>query len=198
MTKFLTLKHWQLFAVLFGIPLVIQIITLSSVIKSNGATPVFFFFPVFMFLATGLYMGWFYVLGIGLYKKLPPTAPMNLNRFKLFLIIPLVYILLISLFISGVFFSSETGKQLNPFIFLLIFPLHLFSMFCIFYCLYFNAKALKAVEWQRPVTFSDFVGEFFLLWFFPIGVWILQPRINKLFDTNLNNSNDQKLNGNIQ
>jgi len=51
-----------------------------------------------------------------------------------------------------------------------------------FYCLYFNAKALKTAELQKPLTFSDFAGEFFLLWFFPIGIWILQPRINKLFD----------------
>jgi hypothetical protein len=32
------------------------------------------------------------------------------------------------------------------------------------------------------VKFKDFVGEFFLVWFFPIGVWILQPTINKLED----------------
>jgi len=58
---------------------------------------------------------------------------------------------------------------------------HLFSMFCLFYCLYFIAKALKTVELQRPVTFSDYAGEFFLLWFYPVGVWILQPRINQIF-----------------
>jgi len=55
-------------------------------------------------------------------------------------------------------------------------------MFCIFYCLYFVAKALKSVELQREVTFNDYAGEFFLFWFSPIGVWVLQPRINKLFD----------------
>jgi hypothetical protein len=69
-----------------------------------------------------------------------------------------------------------------------ILPLHLFSMFCIFYCLYFNAKALKAVEWRRPVTFGDYAGEFFLLWFFPLGIWFIQPRINQLF-RNDGNSN---------
>jgi hypothetical protein len=43
--------------------------------------------------------------------------------------------------------------------------------------------------WQKPVTFSDFAGEFFLIWFFPVGIWIIQPRINKLFDTNIDNNN---------
>jgi len=53
-------------------------------------------------------------------------------------------------------------------------------MFCLFYCLYFVAKTLKTVELQREVSFNDFIAEFFLTWFFPIGVWILQPRINKM------------------
>ena len=89
---------------------------------------------------------------------------------------------------------STTIEPLNMRLFGLIFglivPIHLFSMFCIFYCLYFNAKALKAVEWQRPVTFGDFAGEFFLLWFYPIGVWIIQPRVNKLFEKNSDPSTD--------
>ena len=63
-----------------------------------------------------------------------------------------------------------------------IIPLHLFSMFCIFYCLYFVAKTFKTVELQREVSFSDFAGEFFLFWFFPIGIWIVQPKINKMIE----------------
>jgi len=54
-----------------------------------------------------------------------------------------------------------------------------------FYCLYFISKSLKAVELQRDVTFNDYAGEFFLIWFFPIGIWFIQPRINKLFDETL-------------
>ena len=53
-----------------------------------------------------------------------------------------------------------------------------------------DAKALKTVEWQKPVTFSDFAGEFFLIWFFPIGIWIIQPRINKLFDATIGAENN--------
>jgi hypothetical protein len=57
---------------------------------------------------------------------------------------------------------------------------HLFSMFCIFHSIYCVAKTVKAAEWGRDVTFNDFIGEFFLCWFFMIGVWILQPKINKI------------------
>ena len=198
MTTFLTLKHWQLFGLLIGLPIVFQFITIGSMISSNDPTIMFNFLPIVMILYFGLFFGWFYALGTNLHKKLPPTANMNLTRFKIFLLIPVIYILLIFVFMAGMFSNITSGGQPNPAIFALIIPLHLFSMFCIFYCLYFNAKALKTVEWQMPVTFSDFAGEFFLIWFFPFGIWIIQPRINKLFDTNIENDNNQILDNNIQ
>ena len=59
---------------------------------------------------------------------------------------------------------------------------HILSMFGIFYSLYFVAKTFKTVELQREVTFSDFAGEFFMIWFFPIGIWVIQPKINKMIN----------------
>ena len=48
--------------------------------------------------------------------------------------------------------------------------------------MYFVAKTLKTVELQKEVLFSDFAGEFFIVWFFPIGIWIIQPKINKIIE----------------
>jgi len=198
MTKLLTIKHWQLFGLLMGLPMIFQFVIMGSLMNSGNPTIMFAAFPIMMILFIGLFFGWFYALGTNLHKKLPETATMNLTKFKVFLLIPVVYMLFLSVFMFGMFSNISTGGQPNPAIFALIVPLHLFSMFCIFYCLYFNAKALKTVEWQRPVTFSDFAGEFFLIWFFPIGVWIIQPRIDKLFDTNIYNDNNQIIDNNIQ
>jgi hypothetical protein len=144
-----------------------------------------------MILFIGLFFNWLYALGINLYKKLPATAPMSLTRFKIFLFMPFTYMVLLSLYMSVMFSRILSDDQLNSGMFAWIFPLHLFSMFCIFYCFYFNAKALKSVELQMPATFSDFAGELFLIWFFPIGVWIIQPRINKMFDTTIANDENQ-------
>jgi hypothetical protein len=58
-------------------------------------------------------------------------------------------------------------------------------MICFFYCIHFASKSLKAVELQRTVTFRDYVADFFLFWFFPIGVWFIQPKINKIFNRTL-------------
>lgn len=182
MRKFLTLKHWQLFGLIMGPALVFQFIILTSVL--SGREPgLDYFLQMIMFLCYAIFFGWFYALGINLHKKLPPTVNMNLKRFKLFLLIPVAYWLLIFL-MGGLFSNPYVGEYPDLIVFALIIPLHIFSTFCIFYCLYFNAKALKAVEWQEPVTFSDFAGEFFLIWFFPLGIWMIQPRINRLFDGN--------------
>ena len=191
MTKFLTLKHWQLFVLLVGVPLIVEFIMFGFVFSHRDPRFFLYFFPFLMILSLGLFFSWFYTLGANLFKRLPETAKMNLTKFKIFLFIPVVYILFFMVFMFGMFSNISSGGQPGPvrgeqpglIIFAVIFPLHLFCMFCMFYCLYFNAKALKTVELQKPVTFSDFAGEFFLLWFFPIGVWIVQPRINKLFDT---------------
>jgi hypothetical protein len=75
---------------------------------------------------------------------------------------------------------SQLGEP-NFMLFTLIFPLHLISMFCVFYCLYFVTKVIKTVERQEKVSFGDCLGDFFLIWFFFIGIWIIQPRINALY-----------------
>ena len=73
---------------------------------------------------------------------------------------------------------SEYGPTSN-----LIIPLHLFSMYCIFYCLYFIAKILVAVKRQTDdLKIADYLGYFFALWVMPIGIWFIQPKIKEIFN----------------
>ena len=99
----------------------------------------------------------------------------------LYILFPVLYILIVfTIFPNGFNISTQGETDANPIWLLIIFPIHLFSMFCIFYLMYKAAKTIKIVEVQKSVKFVDFAGEFFLLWFFPIGIWFLQPKINKL------------------
>ena len=142
--------------------------------------------PVIMVLYMGTLFGWQFSVATGLQKMVPAGVHMKVKKFKIFFFIPIAYItsilILVSFILSTGFSNSKTVEYgFYIFIpFLVIIPIHLFSMFCIFYCLYFVAKTFKTVELQREVTFSDFMAEFFLIWFFPIGVWIIQPKINKI------------------
>jgi hypothetical protein len=168
-----------------GIPIIFEIAGMFETISSRAPAIMFATFPLSMILFMGVFFGWLYALGANLNKKLPNAVKMSLIKFQWFIFIPLVYMTFICVFIFGLFKHISGGGQPNLSIFAIIVPLHLFSMYCIFYCLYFVAKSLKAVELQRTVTFDDYAGEFFLIWFFPIGVWILQPRINKILDNTL-------------
>jgi hypothetical protein len=60
-------------------------------------------------------------------------------------------------------------------------PMHFLMMFCAFHILYFVSKSLLIVETGSPVSFYDYAGAFFLIGFFPVGVWTIQPRINRLY-----------------
>jgi hypothetical protein len=197
---FLRAKHWQLFLLTFGVMIIaysaIMYFVFSDLISLTAAgrqpDPMVMFrymklLPLFVVFVVLVMMGWYWSVGVGLQTKLPATVTMKTNWFKLCLIVPAVYIVLMMVFINYVFEVVGSGESPDSIAFpsmmvfpLIVMPLQLFTIFCYFHNMYFVAKTLKTVELQRPTTFSDFIGEFFLTWFFPIGVWILQPRINAL------------------
>jgi hypothetical protein len=180
------MKHWQLFVLLVGFPIFFEFLMAAAMILTRDAETIAYYVPVLivlMVVCMGSLFMWYYTLGTNLYKLLPATARMNLTVFKIFLFTPVIYIVGLCLSIAGMFLSGAfaAGSGPHPALFLLIFPLHLFSMFCIFYCMWFIAKSLKAAELQKPVTAGDYIGDFLLLWFYFVGVWFIQPRINRLF-----------------
>jgi hypothetical protein len=192
--KFLKAKHWQLFTLMIGIPILFQIIMMGTMISNiNSETNpdptemfnMFKFFPVITTLCVGIFFGWFWSIAIGLQKQIPENIIMKTKKFKIFFFIPIVYIICISFYI-GITFSGIMQNGTEPSVGFIggmvgvIVPLHLLSMFGIFYSMYFVAKTFKTVELQKQVSFGDFAGEFFMLWFYFIGIWILQPKINKM------------------
>lgn len=188
-SRFLRAKHWQLFALIIGLPLIFQLILLSTTFGGLAGDFVplqHIFFPILMItlvLTLSLSLAWFYSVGSGLQARVPPDLRRPTGLFKVALVFPTAYIILIVAVVFpllGVMIASTIGSS---FVFIIILTLHFFAMFCTVYYLYFSAKTIKLAERQESVSFSEFVGEFFLLWFFPIGIWILQPRINELVKT---------------
>jgi hypothetical protein len=132
----------------------------------------------FFVAATTLYMlcflAWFWSLGSFLNSIVKPELKLKTTFLHIALIYPAIYMP----FFLAVFFD------LKPELFMVVLPLHLFAMFCIFYLLRFASKTLALAETGRTVSFYDYAGPFFLLWFYPVGVWIIQPRINRLYAEN--------------
>ncbi|WP_430411354.1 hypothetical protein [Kordia sp.] len=191
---FLKAKHWQLFIILLGLPLLFQFYIMYTMFSTFGTETnpdpenfidFFQIFPLIMIVFMSIFFGWFWSIAIGLQHCIPSTIKMNVTKFKVFFFIPLAYITFIMLHMAGIIATSQEGFE---WIYALIIPLHLFSMFCIFHTLYFVSKTIKTAEVQRKVEFSEFLGEFFLLWFYFIGIWIIQPKVNKLYEKLNDNS----------
>lgn len=201
MKNYLNAKHWQLFLLFFGVPFLIYIVAVATMVSqiSTGQNQepdieflltIFRILPVFALVYSILYYGWHYSVGMGLQSKLPPELKMNTGRFKIFFFFPMVYlsILCIALSIAFVPFiesidsaNPEKDLMIIPIAMAFMIPVHLFVVFCVFYTMYFAAKTIKTIELQRETKFADFAGEFFMIWFLPIGIWILQPMINKMY-----------------
>jgi len=86
--KFLKAKHWQLFALTFGIPLIFQLFMIGSVITDiavheNPDPAMMFnfmkFFPVIMILYLVVFFGWHWSVAIGLQNKVPENVTMKSN-----------------------------------------------------------------------------------------------------------------------
>lgn len=182
MKLFLQLKHWQLFVLLIVLPLVPYVVAVVKVISSNDIKPLMQVFPFMLIFIMTVMMGWHYSVGVKLYKKLPPEIKISLLPFRLAVIISYLTVLAESLIIWGyaIELIQSHDASFNPMVFLMILPFHLLAIVGLFYILYFNARTIKTVEVQRKLTLSEYIGDFFLLWFFPIGVWFIQPRLNVL------------------
>lgn len=194
--QFLKAKHWQLFFLLVGVPVGLFLtigVIISSIIK-GGVPPEpedFFklfsiakFFPLVMILFASLVFSWFWSVSIGLQNSVPINVQMKTTKFSIFSILPLLYVsgFCVFIFITLHNIKPQEFRFPSEWIAPIMFILQIVSVFGIFYSIYFAAKTLKTVELQREVKFADFAGEFFLFWIFPIGIWILQPRVNKIIE----------------
>lgn len=190
MNFFLRLRPWPLFALLVGLPILVQLLCLLALALTRHWAAMAIGMPLTIG-CSGLFFGWQWALGTGLAAR-RPTAEVatGLRWFKIGLRLAGGYLLLIVLLLlAGLLALLGLQNQPPPafqpawplLVMTLILPVHLLSLAAIMYANYFVARTLKAVELQRPPELSEFLADFFLLWFFPVGLWFIQPRVNQLF-----------------
>jgi len=152
MGLYLRLRHWQLFIIFLFVIVVAQVL--------------------FGFLSTALIgavlFGWLWSISLSASRRLPK----ELSASPAIMGIGLIYALAYSWFSFDLFHGF-------------VFPwygvvLHILAVVAVFYALGFSAKQLTKMMYRRQVTFVEYLGPLLLLWFFPIGVWFIQPRVNEL------------------
>lgn len=172
---FLRAKHWHIFLTFASLMLFDIAISTNSVLSNANTDAALGKFELLNGLLTlvplVIFDAWFWSMGSFLNSLAPPRLKLSSKPFAVSLVYPPLYIA----------FFFLLFQDPNPKIVLWILPFHFFAMFCLFYNLYFVAKVLVLAETRRPASFYDYAGPFFLIWFFPVGVWFTQPRINRLY-----------------
>lgn len=173
---FLTARHWQIFLLFVGGTMLAQLIFLRQFQAATSLEEmqrVMRPFLAFTLVFAAAFLAWLWSLGEFLATVAPLGLRLSVRRFRLSLIYPIVYMPM---------FAALLLAQPDPIpgAFAIIFPLHVLAMYCMFYNLYFVAKSLRIAELQRAVMLKNYVGFFFCLWFYPVGIWIVQPRVNAM------------------
>lgn len=168
MSFFLKLRHWELFLMLM-LPTALcwlwRVPFNPLVVASIG-----------LFLMIVLFL-WMLSVGVWCNARLPEKRQSNLAPFIVALTIPLAYVLMyILLYLPQL---QASGPPEQPPLWLL--PMHMLSMLCVFYAFWFTSSKFKSLLENEDADFMIFSSTFFLLFIFPLGVWIIQPSVNQLY-----------------
>ncbi len=172
-------KHWQVFILVTGPFFIGMAIEFNSdwstipLTEGFGTSDLKSAFLWFLFMYC--FLAWQWATGSFLNSIVHTALKMKTGFFRFSLVYPALYFFVF----WATFHSSE------PVVFAVIFPLHAFATFCMFYQLYFVSKSLVSAETGRPAGFFDYAGVFFSIWFFPVGIWTIQPRVNHLYEKSL-------------
>lgn len=121
--------------------------------------------------------GWMFSISYWANRLLPEARRRNLLPFAAGLAIPLVYALMY-IFLYIPLLQAGIPPERPP---LWLLPMHMLSMVGIFYGFWYTARAFKSLLENEDADFITFSSTFFLLFIFPLGVWIIQPNVNGLY-----------------
>lgn len=165
--KFLvTIKHWQL------------ILMLAIYGFWPFETSVF---NSIRYLGLSLFVLWAFAIGYYGQKKL---EGLNLKRNNVKGISWCTIFILLTILSAKFYtqFPSNIHLFLDRFLPIFVF----ISVIAGLYMLFFAAKTLAKIEFQHDVNSNDYFSNFFLMAIPLIGIWILQPKVNRLLQTPAN------------
>jgi hypothetical protein len=166
----LRLKHWQLFFLAIGLPILADIVGVSNH-GQIGTTDM-----IIGVITVSTVFGWMWTIANELHKLLPVGQKFTIWGFRTAFLLALI--LLVFVFWAT---QNETFMARDYFLILLFVgvPIYLGLMI---YVVLFAAKTLKTIELGRLAKIDEYAGEAFLIWMVPLGVWFIQPRLNRLTD----------------
>jgi hypothetical protein len=174
MKIFIKLKHWQIFIIL-GTGFILNLILSTNKFSIGNITSIGLGTVIGIFT---LILFFLWVMTIGIFIN---RIPANSYHFR-------TWVLIFATLCNMIGYSELNLERILPIsdfipIWLLTL-LTLLTFFGIFYTFYNVPKSLKSIELGRKAHFSEYFISALLLFIFPIGVWFIQPRINRIYNEN--------------
>ena len=187
MNFLLKTKHWQLFILTYGLPFLFRYAIAFTPDIDAGVEYFTTLLPLFFTgLAMLIYLMWLWTAAINLQSLIPMKLLPNPNVFKGSFIALLGIVTCYVVIFMYVFGPNALAVEFVSFAIFSTFGLILLPLAVVlipwFICTRFLARSLALVKLKRKVASSDYLADLFLILLFPIGIWIIQPRLNALFD----------------
>lgn len=139
-----------------------------------------FAFPFLSIPLMTVYLGWMWSICKGLKHKLPTDNSPQLSILAVALTIPFLFVTLLSAGLLLRFVGLYPAISSESVMVFLFVSFYLLSVAGLTYGVLTTAKVIKSIRIGKEANLSNYLGEVLLIWVFPIGIWVLQPRVNEI------------------
>jgi len=172
----LRIKNWQLFFMILILPFIIAILYELIMTLLNGPRMEILANP----LTTILYFVVFVLWNYSVIKYLDESDKTMTENNKKTLKYILIYLAFYIAYIIGPLLNLFTW-DLQFFLWKAISLLsHFIMALSLITLIYFSAKSIKFRQLGDQIRTSDIIIEMLIIGYFPLGLWWLQPRLNKI------------------
>jgi hypothetical protein len=179
--RILELKAWHIFIpfllILVAVPLAPQIEETDTYITMHQDSYYNIVFTLIGTLCWGTIIVWMYVIGLTFIKRIPKDIPSNITLFKILFLLFVISFLWIYMSVSTM---DITNMNSIGSYFITAFGFLFFL--CFFIIAKQVAKAISIWEYNGNVRFWHYLLNIFFIIYFPLGIWFLQPKVNRMIN----------------
>lgn len=178
----LQLNRRMLFIVILAIPLFAHLYMLDQIINEKNPLALLILIMVLTSVIAGIGVAlWMYKVVMTFNHHLPDNLKMKTGIFNYCVVFLFMYVVYFMMAVLVLTFPQYTRYLEVPIVGMIV-PAFLVSLGCYVYMSWVTAKILKTMELQRPTVNQEVLREFILIIFMLVGIWNLQPRVNRLYE----------------
>ncbi|HLP21062.1 MAG TPA: hypothetical protein VK174_12205 [Chitinophagales bacterium] len=127
---------------------------------------------------------WLFYFATSLYEKLPQGHDLNIKTFHYNFVFVVLSLVANLIFFDGALVIDQDNYKIYGWWLAIILPWSFYLTYCFFVFIpCFIAKSIATIEQHEVVSFDAYSKDMFLLLFFPVGVWFIHPRVQKIFSS---------------